>query len=405
MVRNNAILGVLLVAVTAAACDNTEPADPFGGPQAAVALPAEDATNPVEVARKVSSFGGMYLDEVGRPTVYLTNMNDAPRARRVLSAFAAENGRDEDEIRFVQARYSVNQLNGWYERTWPEVMAQAGTAWSDLDESTNRMVFGIEHAGAANGVRAVLNAKGVPADAYEIRVVEPMKLAATLRDKAASIQGGYQIHFTQYLCTLGFNINNGASFVTNSHCTATQGGVENTVYYQPTSTVDPTVIATEVADPLYFKGGVCPKGKKCRYSDSSKANYSGARSVDQGGIAATDLGSLTVTGTHNITGEADGSRTPVAVGATVSKTGRTTGTSTGKVTNTCVNTSVQGSQIMQLCQTFVGAAVNSGDSGSPVYSGSGSVTLVGILWGGGTNSFAFSPLYSIKQELGNFSAQ
>ena len=403
MVRRNAILGVMLVAA-AAACDNTEPADPFGGPQAAVAISAEEATNPVAVARSVKSFGGMYLDRVGRPTVYLTDMNDAPRARRVLSAFAEEHGRDADEIRFVQAKYNVGQLNGWYERAWPEVMANAGTAWSDLDESTNKMVFGIEHAGAANGVHAVMRAQGVPADAYEVRVVEPMRNALTLRDIAPSIQGGYQIHFTQYVCTLGFNINGGASFVTNSHCTATQGGEENTAYYQPSSTLDPVSIATEVADPLYFKGGVCPKGKKCRYSDSSKANYSTGRSVDIGGIAATGAGSLTVTGVHNITAEADANRTPVAVGQTVSKTGRTTGTSTGQVTNTCVNTSVQGSQIMQLCQTFVAAAVNSGDSGSPVYSGSGSVTLVGILWGGGTNSFAFSPLYSIKQELGSFTA-
>ena len=34
----------------------------------------------------------------------------------------------------------------------------------------------------------------------------------------------------------------------------------------------------------------------------------------------------------------------------------------------------------------------------------GSVTLVGILWGGGTGTFAFSPLRSIKDELGNFTA-
>lgn len=410
MVRNNAILGVLLVAVAAAACDNTEPADPFGGPQAALALSAEDATNPVAVARSVKSFGGMYLDQVGRPTVYLTNLNDAPRARRVLSAFAAENGRDEDEIRFVQAKYNVNELNGWYERSWPEAMSVAGAAWSDLDESNNKVVFGIEHAGAANGVRAVLRAHGVPEDAYEVRVVEPMKQVATLRDKAPSIIGGYQIHFTQYVCTLGFNAtaNGRASFITNSHCTATQGGVENTVYYQPTSTVDPTVIAQEVADPLYVKGtnrNGCPRGKNCRYSDSSRAEYRAGVAFNLGVIAATPLGSLEVTGSHNIASESDGSRTPVAVGATVSKTGRTTGTSTGKVTNTCVNTSVSGSNIMQLCQTFVGAAVAGGDSGSPVYSGSGSVTLVGILWGGGTNSFAFSPLYSVKEELGAFTAR
>ena len=56
---------------------------------------------------------------------------------------------------------------------------------------------------------------------------------------------------------------------------------------------------------------------------------------------------------------------------------------------------------MQLCQTFVAAAVGSGDSGSNVLQGT---TLVGILWGGGTNTYVFSPLRSIKDELGNFTA-
>jgi hypothetical protein len=157
-----------------------------------------------------------------------------------------------------------------------------------------------------------------------------------------------------------------------------------------------------LADPLYFKGGVCPRGKKCRYSDSSRAAYNSGVLFDLGGIAAVSgAGSLNITGTTNLSGEADANRTPLAVGQSASKVGRTTGLSAGNVTNTCVNTSVQGSQIMQLCQTFVAANVGSGDSGSPVYSGN---TLVGILWGGGTGTFAFSPLRSIKDELGNFAA-
>src|SRR3712207_8410904 len=44
---------------------------------------------------------------------------------------------------------------------------------------------------------------------------------------------------------------------------------------QPDRTTNPEVIATEVADPLYVKNGPgCPKGKKCRYSDASRARYS-----------------------------------------------------------------------------------------------------------------------------------
>jgi hypothetical protein len=408
MARKNTILTAMVIAVAGAACDTTDTTDPLGGPENAVVMPAEQATNPVDVARAVPSFGGMYIDDYGRPTVYLADLSDASRARRVLSAFARDNGRDEDDIQFLQANFRLGQLNHWYDETWPKVMEQAGTVFSDVDESSNKMLFGVERPGLATAVNAIMRAHGVPAEAYEVRVVEPIANAATLRDVVNPKVGGLQIHFSSYLCTLGFNVtaNNRASFITNSHCTATQGGVENTLYYQPTSTASSTVIAQEVADPGYVKGqpAGCPRNKRCRYSDSSRAEYRSGISFDLGGIAATSGSNLTITGTHNITAEADANRTPVAVGATVSKTGRTTGTSTGQVTNTCVNTSVQGSNIMQLCQTFVAAAVGSGDSGSPVYSGSGNVTLVGILWGGGTNTFAFSPLRSIKDELGNFTA-
>ena len=284
-------------------------------------------------------------------------------------------------------------------------MDKAGTVYSDLDEAHNRILFGVENGGLATAVAAVMRAHGVPSDAYAVEVTEPVQLAATLRDNVNPKVGGLQIHFTQYLCTLGFNVtqNGQTHFVTNSHCTATQGGVENTVYYQPTSTVAPSAIATEVKDPNYVRGGGagCPKSKRCRVSDSSLALYNAGVSATVGGIATTNGSNLTITGTVNISAEATGT-SPVPVGQSVTKTGRTTGTSTGNVTNTCVNTSVSGSNIMQLCQTFVNAAVGSGDSGSPVRQGN---TLVGILWGGsGSSTFVFSPLASIKSDLGSFVA-
>jgi len=87
--------------------------------------------------------------------------------------------------------------------------------------------------------------------------------------------------------------------ITASHCTDRQGGVEGTQYFQPTSTVDPTVIAVEVEDPTYFKGGACPRGRKCRFSDSSRARYSASVASTRGSIAQTsgpNNGSLEVTG-------------------------------------------------------------------------------------------------------------
>jgi len=295
-----------------------------------------------------------------------------------------------------------------------DVMSLPGTVFADHDERAGKLVFGVENRNAIPGVERALAARGIAAGNYAIEVTSPIRQLATLRDRFDPTQGGIQIHFGGYLCTLGFNVTaagNARSFITNSHCTNTQGGVEGTVYYQPTSTVDPTAIADEVADPTYFKGGVCPKGKLCRYSDASRALYRPSRASAQGVIGRTtgpNNGSITTAGTFTV-GSQDNNGTGAPVGTVVNKVGRTTGWTQGAVTRTCVNTNVQGSRVHQLCQTFVGADVAGGDSGSPVFkitnASTNTVELLGILWGGGTDVYVFSPLNQIQQELGSFSAQ
>jgi len=310
-----------------------------------------------------------------------------------------------------------SQLAGWFEKASPAVLALGGTVFADHDEANNRLLFGIEHAAAARGVSTALAHLGIPSSAYAVVVTEPIHLAATLRDVWRPTQGGIQIHFGQFLCTMGFNADDGTqrSFITNSHCTNTQGGVENTQYFQPTSTIDPTVIATEVEDPTYFRHGACPRGRKCRYSDASRALYSSSVASTRGVIAKTsgpNTGSLVVTGAFTITAQ-DDNTTSFALGTTVNKVGRTTGWTQGNVTQTCVNTNVSGSNITQLCQTFVqnpggAVVVGGGDSGSQVFriTSGDNVQLVGILWGGSSDSklFVFSPLKQIRAELGPITA-
>ncbi|MDO8501350.1 MAG: hypothetical protein Q7S20_05875 [Gemmatimonadaceae bacterium] len=244
-----------------------------------------------------------------------------------------------------------------------------------------------------------------------------VSFVATLRSSWSPTQAGIQIHFGQYLCSLGFNADDGAerSFITASHCTNTQGGVEGTQYYQPVSTTDPTVIATEVEDPRYFKGGACPRGRKCRYSDAARALYSTGVSSTRGAIAMTsgpNNSSLDVAGSFTVTTQ-DNTTTSFAIGATVNKVGRTTGWTQGRVTNTCVNTNVSGSNVALLCQTFVQDAggavvVGAGDSGSDVFriTGGSKVQMVGILWGGNSSGtlFVFSPFKQIRDELGPINA-
>ena len=311
------------------------------------------------------------------------------------------------------------RLEAIFQSASPEVMALPGTVFADNDEVAGKVVFGVENEHAANGVRQALARRGIADADYAIELTKPivmMQGTQSLRSEFTTKVGGIQLHFTRYLCTLGFNAvseDDVASFITNSHCTATQGGVEGTVYYQPTSSTG-KVIATEVADPQYLKGGDCPKGKKCRYSDASRAAYAPGVVSGLGLIAKTtgvNTGSLTTGERFNIGRTTD--TTNFAVGTVVQKVGRTTGWTAGKVTRSCVNTSVSGSTVYLFCQTFVSdpggaTVVGSGDSGSAVFSGGdSSVTLYGILWGGSSDnkSFVFSPFAQITQELGSLTVR
>jgi len=326
----------------------------------------------------------------------------------VLAACQDTAGPNEPTPNLAMSPQAQSRLAALFGAASPEVLALPGTVFADHDESNGRLLFAIEHAGARPAVERALARLGVTEGEYAIEVREPVRQMATLRDVFRPTVAGIQIHFGNYVCTMGFNVSHsgGRSFITNSHCTNTQGGVEGTVYYQPSSSVS-GVIATEVADPVYVKGGSCPKGKKCRQSDASRALYASGTASNQGEIAKTtgaNNSSLTTAGIFTITSQ-DNNRA-VGLNAIVNKVGRTTGWSQGRVTNTCVNTNVQGSQVHQLCQNFVAAAVNGGDSGSPVFriiSGD-NVELVGILWGGSGSSFVYSPLQNIQAELGAVTA-
>lgn len=296
-----------------------------------------------------------------------------------------------------------------------EVLAIPGTVYADHDEARGKLVFGVHSANAITGIQKSLAARGLSAEEYEIVAAEPIHQLAHLQTSVfRPTIGGIQIHFGGYLCTLGFNVDAGGvrSFITNSHCTNDQGGVEGTVYNQPTRTAAPTAIATEVADPTYGSLPGCSPGKVCRYSDASRAAYASDAESSRGIIAKTtgvNTGSLTTAATNFVITSQDNSSTSFS--GNIDKVGRTTGWTRGTVTGTCVNVNVSGSNIQQMCQTLVTNSgvviVSGGDSGSPVfkYSGTDNVQLIGILWGGGgTSQFVFSPLKNIQDELGGVTA-
>jgi hypothetical protein len=290
-----------------------------------------------------------------------------------------------------------------------EVMALQGTIFGGHDPDAGILVFGVENDGAARGVRNALTRLGIPATAYDIQVTEPIHFMSTLRSEIRPVVSGLQIHWSGYVCTLGFSVDHagGRSFITNSHCTEKQGTTGNTQYNQPSRSISPGPIGFEAHDPPYTKDD-CSVGKVCRDSDAARVLYEpGIES--QARIAKTDglnTGSLTIAGHFSITGQ---DNTNTHFSGTMYKVGRTTGWTSGTVSNTCVRVNVAGSNIQLRCQTMVSSSqqiVAGGDSGSPVFTGNGNVTLRGILWGGSSSGdrFVFSPLKNIQDELGSMNA-
>ena len=309
--------------------------------------------------------------------------------------------------------FGQEQRAAHFKKASATVLALAGTVFADDDEVNQRLVFGVENERVIPSVQTALSELGISSSEYEVKVTAPIHQLADLQDVWRPTIAGIQIHFGKFVCSLGFNADAGGerSFVTASHCTNRQGGVEGTQYFQPLSFEDPTVIATEVDDPEYLTSKdnpECPNGRHCRYSDASRALYSSGVPSTRGGIARTtgaNNGSLDVAGSFSVTDQ-DDAGTAAPVGTIVNKVGRTSGWTQGEVIATCVNTNVFGSNIQQLCQTFVAAGVAGGDSGSGVFAIRGKkVTLVGILWGGsGSQLYVFSPFNQVEQELGPLTA-
>ena len=362
---------------------------------------------------EVPGFGGFFYDEAGLATVHLLDPANDGAARETFGA----------DVQVRQGAWEFRQLHEWKSRLVP-LLSLPGAVLLDIDEELNRLYVGLDQTAKdreANRERVEeeLRASGVPREAVVVEEIEPVVLAQTLRDKRTPIPGGVQISFANSFCTVGFNVYrylpDDFGFITNSHCSRVQGGTEGTVYYQ---VADPDRIAVEVADPPYVSGSNsgCPPGRFCRYSDALFARY------DYNEPPFGDLGSVARTTSR---GSATGSLTVASilfdvtrvdifptVGTQVNKIGRTTGWTYGRVLRSCLDVNPSSSNVTLLCQHAVTAGNLPGDSGSPVfrwgtaprfwqaYTKARAIEAVGLLWGGTTGTFYFSPILNIEGELG-----
>lgn len=356
----------------------------------------------LELAKANPGFAGISFDSDGRATIHVTDVERPSHGvRELLRATAG--------ARLAPARYDFQELARFKQRA-RGLLDSEGVVYVDLDEASNRIRIGIDRGDAfltRLDVEGRLPAHQLPGDAVELVEVEPIRPLITVRERFRPAPAGVQIYFSGFVCTLGANATrNGVfGFITNSHCTNTQGGVESTRYYQHTTTGG--AVATEIADPGYFTGGACPAGRRCRYSDASFARYDTTSLGQLGRIARTtsrsssSAGSLTVSTTNPRFIINARTNFPTG-GEQLNKVGRTSGWTYGTVVSTCVDTNVSGTTITQLCQDHVQGYSAGGDSGSPVFrwTGTSNANFYGLMWGGGGGVFVFSAISNIESELG-----
>ena len=371
------------------------------GGSSALAQSEEEAKSPnldsemAEMAELLPGFGGMFYDEKGRPNVYLTDSSSELRLKSI-----------SPDVVILQGDYDFRTLQR-YRVELRSALSIDGVVALDVDERSNRVRISISedlNPKQRSQLRRQLMRMSADPDAVTIdEQPEFLPHQGTVQGTERPVVGGLQIGFPGSICTLGYVINGATQFITNSHCTLIQGGVEGTPYTQNAGGPN---IGVEVFDPPYGPIPGCPLGRVCRLSDSAFANFNNSTTRTQGQIARTatcntgGIGDFTIIGTFPIVGTATAN-----VGETVTKVGNTTGCRRGTVLQACVDVNVAGANITLLCQTIVGASGGlpmslPGDSGSPVFIQDGNNAIaVGLLWGGNGNGslMVYSPINQLGQ--------
>lgn len=378
----------------------------------------------VRIARQVPGFGGMFIS-ADTLYVYLVDTSQLKAAEAAIVSVFGRERIPSRGVKALQAKYDFVELKGWHDQQRFATLALPGVISTGVSKSENRLKINVDDENRIARVEQELSRLGVPREMVNIVVSEPIEPHSThtVQDRQRPLLGGIEI-LGGLGCTLGFlAVRNGvAGFVTVSHCTSKEGGVENTVFFQPNSDDAADRIGVEIADPVYVgssglvAGSKCPSGRTCRYSDSAFIKRDSGTNQSMPAIAA-DFGAIALPYPSGL--GFNGSKALInkkawlpIEGEFVAKVGRTTGYTEGKVIDACEDVNKKGQNVTLLCQYRVKGIAAPGDSGAPVFEWTSplccikdapnSATLYGILWGGPASGgkYAFSPMLNIQLDLG-----
>lgn len=346
-------------------------------------------------------------------------MGRAEKARSVLrpilrnqSPSARVAQKSNPEIVLRQGEFGFIQLASWRDQVGEELLDVEGVIFIDVDEAKNRLVIGIQDAGAGSRAAAKLAQRAIPAAATLLENTAPPVFESTLRDPIRPLQGGIQIAFSNYNCTLGWvtTLNDGTqTFLTNSHCTDVYWDNTGTAFYQPDNS--PTYfVGTEYRDPNSKRCGFFSVDN-CRYADVAAVAIDRGTTFQRGYVARPTydaygrggVGSIEINA-NNPQFQVVGKASYPSTGQYMDKVGRTTGWTYGEVSKTCVDVRIETYRNL-LCQEYAKYGSAGGDSGSPVFlwHGDNTITGYGIHWGStGDGAYAiFSPMGGIEKDVGS----
>ena len=112
------------VIITTACQDESPTTGPSGPPDMPDLQQVPVSADPLLAhARAIPGFGGFFLDGNGRPTVYLKDAGQRRSAEVALAGTLRQHGASSSQLQIRQADYDYLQLNDWFTRAAPEVLA------------------------------------------------------------------------------------------------------------------------------------------------------------------------------------------------------------------------------------------------------------------------------------------
>ncbi|MDZ4701281.1 MAG: hypothetical protein SH809_16335 [Rhodothermales bacterium] len=133
----------------------------------------------VAIVETVPGFGGFYfggLNGTGNLHIYLLEPDQqaAEAARGLLAGIFDSAVFTNARVVPVQGQYDYRQLYDWRDIVSGLATPHGGWTTRDIDESQNRLIFGVETQAALDALKSQIEASSVPIDAVLLEITGPI---------------------------------------------------------------------------------------------------------------------------------------------------------------------------------------------------------------------------------------